>query len=218
MYKGIMACPPKTCWLLCTGPLTNAALLLGAHGTELCEHLAGLCFMGGAVAIGNNNSSSEFNIAADPDAAKIVIESWGPKLERLVMVPLDVTFTALTTTKIRNEIKAINSPLSRTVYELLQHCIDRYADQAELTALGDMFQGQCELHDACAVFYIWRPDLFEGRKMRVDVETASAFCYGTTCCDIYGRRQGNRKTVKNVFVTEKIDVTKFWESVVTSIK
>jgi non-specific riboncleoside hydrolase len=128
MYKGIMGCPKDSCWLLCTGPLTNAALLLGIYGTELCQHLAGLCFMGGAVALGNNNSSTEFNIAADPDAAKIVIESWGAKLKKLVMVPLDVTFSALTTNLIRQRIKAIGSTLSKTVDELLQHCIDRYAD------------------------------------------------------------------------------------------
>lgn len=62
MYEGLMNTPKGSAWLLCTGPLTNAAILFSTHGTELCAHIAGLCFMGGAVAIGNTNSVSEFNI------------------------------------------------------------------------------------------------------------------------------------------------------------
>lgn len=119
MYKGIMATPKGTCWLLCTGPLTNAAILLSAHGDELCEHLKGLCFMGGAIALGNNNSSTEFNIAADPDAAKIVIETWGSKLKQCVMVPLDVTTVALTTDLVRQRLRDIGSDLSLTITQLM---------------------------------------------------------------------------------------------------
>ena len=214
MYKGIMATPKGTCWLLCTGPLTNAALLLSAHGDEICEHLKGLCFMGGAIALGNNNSSTEFNIAADPDAAKIVIETWGPQLKELVMVPLDVTMVALTNPMVRQRIEAIGSTLSKTITELIKHLCDRYVDTEELQAFGDMFKGQCEVHDACAVLYIWRPELFDARRMRVDVETASSFCYGTTCCDIYGR--SNREV--NVMVCEKTNVPEFWENVIEAIQ
>merc|ERR1712007_346676 len=65
------------------------------QGKGLLEHLAGVCFMGGAVGLGNQNSACEFNAATDPEAAKIVIESFGPRLRNLVMVPLDVTHTAL---------------------------------------------------------------------------------------------------------------------------
>jgi inosine-uridine nucleoside N-ribohydrolase len=214
MYNGIMATPKGTCWLLCTGPLTNAALLLSAHGDEICEHLKGLCFMGGAIALGNNNSSTEFNIAADPDAAKIVIETWGPQLKELVMVPLDVTMVALTNPMVRERIAAIGSTLSKTITELIQHLCDRYVDTEELQAFGDMFKGQCEVHDACAVLYIWRPDLFDARRMRVDVETASSFCYGTTCCDIYGRSTRD----SNVMVCEKTNVPEFWENVIEALQ
>jgi len=78
----------------------------------------------------------------------------------------------------------------------------------------EIFGGQCETHDACAVLYIWRPDLFEGRKMRVDVETASTFCYGTTCCDIYGRS----KNEVNLYVCEKTNVPEFWENVIEAVQ
>lgn len=81
MFKTIMGTPKHSCWIVCTGPLTNAAVLFHTYGDQIVEHLAGLCFMGGAIEVGNFNSHTEFNMAADPEAAKIVIETWGPKLK-----------------------------------------------------------------------------------------------------------------------------------------
>ena len=50
--------------------------------------------------------------------------------------------------------------------------------------------------------------------MRVDVETASSFCYGTTCCDIYGRSTRD----SNVMVCEKTNVPEFWENVIEALQ
>jgi len=49
MYTQMMATPKGSCWLVCTGPLTNAAILLSTYGEKFAGHLAGLCFMGGAI-------------------------------------------------------------------------------------------------------------------------------------------------------------------------
>jgi len=49
MYKTLMSTPKGSCWMVCTGPLTNAAVLFATYGDEIVEHLAGLCFMGGAI-------------------------------------------------------------------------------------------------------------------------------------------------------------------------
>jgi len=99
----------------------------------------------------------------------------------------------------------------------MENCAKQYAKCAELTAMSSGFSGQIEMHDACAVFYLWRPDLFKGRKLRVDVDAASPFAHGTTVVDLYGRGIGQTGP-KNVFVTEKIDVKQFWENVVYSLK
>jgi len=69
MYDAFMATPKGSSWLVCTGPLTNAALLLSTYEDKICEHLAGICYMGGAVASGNCNSGVEFNMFADPESA-----------------------------------------------------------------------------------------------------------------------------------------------------
>lgn len=115
MYSAFMSTPKGSAWLVCTGPLTNAFLLLSTYEEEICEHLAGVCFMGGAIASGNCNSGVEFNMLADPFAAKMVIETWGPKLNKLVMMPHDVTETASVTKELRMRVQEINSPLSLTI-------------------------------------------------------------------------------------------------------
>ena len=76
--------------LVPTGPLTNIALLLALHpGVE--ERIERVVLMGGAIAEGNVTPAAEFNIWADPEAARRVFESG---LD-LTMVGLDVTHQAL---------------------------------------------------------------------------------------------------------------------------
>jgi uridine nucleosidase len=48
MREALLAEPPKSAWLVVTGPLTNAALLFATF-PEVVEHIAGLSIMGGAV-------------------------------------------------------------------------------------------------------------------------------------------------------------------------
>jgi purine nucleosidase len=63
--------------LVATGPLTNIALALGLD-PELPRRLRRLVIMGGAFhRAGNVTPTAEFNIAADPEAAKIVLDAFG---------------------------------------------------------------------------------------------------------------------------------------------
>ncbi|MFU1875700.1 nucleoside hydrolase, partial [Enterococcus faecium] len=66
--------------------LTNIALLLTLY-PEVKENIAEIVMMGGSLARGNTNTSSEFNTYVDPHAAQIVFQSGVP----LTMVGLDVT-------------------------------------------------------------------------------------------------------------------------------
>ncbi|KAJ2452038.1 hypothetical protein EV183_003216 [Coemansia sp. RSA 2336] len=58
--------------------------------------------MGGSIGLGNITPAAEFNIFCDPEAAHIVLNSG---LDHVVMVPLDVTETALASTPIIERIK-----------------------------------------------------------------------------------------------------------------
>ncbi|CAI5516802.1 unnamed protein product, partial [Closterium sp. Naga37s-1] len=75
--------------LVCTGSLTNAALLLTMH--PQVKSMIEIVLMGGALGLGNTGPVAEFNIQCDPEAASIVFNSGCP----LTMVPLEVTHTAL---------------------------------------------------------------------------------------------------------------------------
>uniref|UniRef100_A0A7R9YS21 Inosine/uridine-preferring nucleoside hydrolase domain-containing protein n=1 Tax=Chlamydomonas euryale TaxID=1486919 RepID=A0A7R9YS21_9CHLO len=77
--------------LVCTGSLSNAALLLLLY-PEVVDYVE-MVVMGGCLGIGNTHPVAEFNIQTDPEAAKIVFESGAP----LTMVGLEVTHLVLAT-------------------------------------------------------------------------------------------------------------------------
>ncbi|KAG2425076.1 hypothetical protein HXX76_013985 [Chlamydomonas incerta] len=93
---GAAECPRVR--LVCTGALTNAALLLALY-PEAAAWVE-VVLMGGAMGIGNTGPVMEFNIQTDPEAAKMVFESGVP----LTMVPLEVTHTVLATPKVLADI------------------------------------------------------------------------------------------------------------------
>jgi purine nucleosidase/pyrimidine-specific ribonucleoside hydrolase len=79
--------PSHSLRILALGPLTNVARLVESR-PDAARRLAGIIAMGGAVREpGNVTSFAEFNIAADPEAAAIVLGSGVP----VTLVPLDVT-------------------------------------------------------------------------------------------------------------------------------
>lgn len=71
-------------------PLTNIALLLKTF-PEVKGNIDEIVMMGGSAARGNKGVMSEFNVATDPEAAKIVFDAGLP----IVMAGLDVGWKAL---------------------------------------------------------------------------------------------------------------------------
>ena len=69
-----------------TGPMTNLALALRLE-PRITEKIAKIVVMGGSIANGNITPAAEFNVWADPEAARIVFECDRP----VVMCGLDVT-------------------------------------------------------------------------------------------------------------------------------
>ena len=77
--------------LVPTGPLTNVATAL-LLDPGLAARIPRVVLMGGSHARGNVTPSAEFNIWADPEAARIVLRSG---IRDLTIVPLDATHQAL---------------------------------------------------------------------------------------------------------------------------
>lgn len=159
---------------LCTlGPLTNVAMALN-RAPELAGRIARIVMMGGSnFALGNRTPTSEFNVLADPDAAKLV---FGAGIE-LVELPLDVTHQALTTPERNAAFAALGTPVGTAVagwtgfYQ--RHNAEKYGEAG------------APLHDPCVIAYLLRPELFSGREINVEIETESPLCLGMTVADYW---------------------------------
>lgn len=154
------------------GPLTNLAVALIQY-PDMAAGIDQVVVMGGALGLGNVTPAAEFNIYADPHAARVVMESGLP----IMLVGLDVTHQVLTTPARLNAFEQLGTPVGRAVADLL-----RYYGKAEVDRYG--LPG-APLHDPCVMAYLLAPHLFTGRLMRVAVETESALCMGRTVIDSY---------------------------------
>src|SRR5699024_9734299 len=79
MYDEIMSSNEKIT-IVPIGPLTNIALLLRLY-PEVKEKIKEIILMGGSTTRGNASVMAEFNIYADPEAAKIVFSSGVRKIK-----------------------------------------------------------------------------------------------------------------------------------------
>lgn len=205
MANGIQTCTSEQVTIIATGALTNVALMLQLY-PELEAKIARIIFMGGAMGIGNRHPVAEFNIICDPEAARIVCDS---NIE-VVMVPLEVTHTAIFNTQQRTAVTTAlgdDSPLGTMVIELMTFFSQTYKD-----VFGFMEGGP--VHDACAVAYAIAPELFQATKMHVTVVTGDHLCAGQTVCDQW---RSMENVQDNVIVTTKMDVENFWIVLVESL-
>jgi purine nucleosidase len=165
---------PQGAVTLCPiGPLTNIATAL-QKAPDIAPKIRRIVLMGGAMGQGNVTPSAEFNIFADPHAADVVFRSGVP----IVMHGLDVTHQALVTRERLQAIAAIDSAVSRAVVGMLEFYGTRPLARGE----------GMPLHDPCAVAYLVRPELFEGRDCHVVVETEGRHTLGRTVVDWRGER------------------------------
>ncbi|WP_086314864.1 non-specific riboncleoside hydrolase [Enterococcus sp. 7F3_DIV0205] len=167
MYKVLMESKEKTT-IVGIGPLTNIALLLRIY-PECVERIEELVIMGGALGRGNYGVLSEFNIAADPEAAKIVYESKIP----LTMVSLDVGEKALVLPEVSDQIQKMNKT-GDMIAQLFQHYRGGHSD----TGL--------KMYDGCAIAYLLEPEIFEVKEAYVAVETQGTLTAGATLVDLDG--------------------------------
>lgn len=97
--------------------------------------------------------------------ARIVIEEASDAPYPVVMVPLEVTHTALATDQVLDRIRAMRTPFSEMVVDLLTFFKDTYEEVFN-------FRDGPPVHDACAVAYVSRsvvPCEHEGRGVRPEL-------------------------------------------------
>ena len=162
---------PGTVTLVPIGPLTNIAAALH-RAPDLAARIQEIVLMGGAYfEVGNITPAAEFNIYVDPEAAKIVLGAGIPT----TIMPLDVTHSALTTRARVEAFRALPNAVGPAVASWTDF-FERF-DKEKYGSEG------APLHDPCTVAYLIRPDLFTGRHINVEVETASPLTLGMTVAD-----------------------------------
>jgi len=177
--------------LIPVGPLTNIAQAIMVH-PDLKGLIKQITFMGGAMWGGNLTTSAEFNIWADPEAAKVVLASGIP----LTMVGLDVTLKAALNREDMHEIRAMGTRASTITADILAFMLERFGRGGE-----DVL-----MHDALAVGVNINPALVTMNKYFVDCEIHGQYTSGHT---FVARNTKLFDNAPNCRVCEELDLQAF---------
>ncbi len=181
MRRVILSCEePIT--IVPIGPLTNIALLLSVY-PEVSKNIREIVMMGGSVTRGNKGVMAEFNIATDPEAAKIVFDSGIP----IAVAPLDVGLKALVMPEDTQKLLELGQ------VGQMAHCLFR-------KYRGGSFNSGLKMYDSCAMAYLLAPELFEIVDTFVDVELAGSLTKGCTVVDLknYMKQPPNAKVCVDI--------------------
>lgn len=157
--------------LVAIGPLTNLASALIAE-PQLVSLLKEVIIMGGSLGRGNITPAAEFNIWADPRAAKLVFES-GLKLR---IFGLNVTEQATLSWADIESLQHLSSdanPIADT--------LTFYFQVGQSFALSP--HQETSLHDVCTLAYLIEPELFQFETLPVAVIDQPGPSFGMTLFD-----------------------------------
>ncbi|SFL80490.1 nucleoside hydrolase [Salibacterium qingdaonense] len=178
--------------LVPTGPLTNIAWLLKRY-PAVKKNIAGIVLMGGG-SYGNWSPAAEFNIYADPEAARIVFESGLP----ITMAGLDLTHQALAGQEEKEFLREAGTNAAAFTAELLDYFAGTYHSLFGFSA--------APIHDACAVAFSIDENVFTTEHLPVTVETHGTYTTGMTVIDAL---QTTGKA-PNVHVARELNQDMFW--------
>jgi inosine-uridine nucleoside N-ribohydrolase len=161
--------------LVPTGPLTNVATALRLD-PGLAQRIPRLVLMGGGHVRANATAAAEYNIWADPEAARIVLQSG---IRELVVVPLDATHEALVTGADCDRLAALGTPAGTAAAAIIRQRIGGYG-AIQPPAIPD----SAPVHDAVCVAHLIDPDVIATREAHVDVELRGELTRGRTVVDL----------------------------------
>lgn len=161
------------------GPLTNIAKLYLAY-PDVINYVKDLFIMGGAIKRGNYTARAEFNIAADPLAAKIVLNAGF----NVYMLPLD-TSESIHFKKDFFESLKTKTKRSKLLYDI----VDAKLNFDHQSASSNIY-----LHDMLTLCACAHPEYFEFIKCNINVETDGNLTKGETIFDL---RETERRLQSN---------------------
>ena len=157
-----------------TGPLTNIAVAL-VKAPDIAKGVREIVLMGGARSEGGNiTASAEFNMYADPHAARVVFQSGLP----ITAIGLDTTLQLRCTPMRHEALRTLGNAAGEVAAQMIGHVNQVY---------GELYGAEgAALHDPCVVAYLLAPDLFETAPAFIDIETRAGLTRGHTSVDVYG--------------------------------
>ena len=170
--------------LVSVGPMSNIATALRAE-PRLKDLVPQLVVMGGANRHGNVTPRAEFNVWADPEAARAVI---GSGIRTITLVTLDATHQALVSLDDCVALRALGTHAGEAAARFTERRIRGY-DVTQPMARPHA----APVHDALAVAAIADRAVISTRHLHVDVETRGELTVGETVIDtnFRGRREPN---------------------------
>ena len=167
IIRRLVRANPGEITIVAVGPLTNVATVLRAD-PGLSGLLRSIVIMGGSLSGGNVTPAAEFNLYADPEAARIVFDAGVP----LIMVGLDVTRKVLFTPDHLKVLQAGATPWSRAAARIMGATIERL-NRGPHPMLEAM-------HDPLTVANLIDPGILSFKDYYVEVETQGEFTAGET--------------------------------------
>ncbi len=170
--------------LVPVGPLSNIATAL-TREPRLKDRIPELVIMGGANRYGNVTPRAEFNVWADPEAARVVINSG---VRKITLVPLDATHQALVSLDDCAALRALGTPAGDAAATFTERRIQGYDTTQPMKQ-----RHAAPVHDALAVAAIVDPAVITTHHLHVDVETRGELTVGETVVDtnFRSRREPN---------------------------
>lgn len=162
---------PNDISIITLGPLTNIARAF-QRDAELPQLLQCLYINGGTVhGPGNITAVAEFNIFADPEAAKYVLQTPCRKL----LIPLDVTNRMLFTLNHMNDLPEDTTRVGALLRSIMMPAFRAYRQCYGLEGV--------RIHDMIAYVLAIHPEWGLSKRMPIEVETEGKFTKGMTLFD-----------------------------------
>ena len=176
LIRATMQAPEAIEWIT-LAPLTNIALALQKE-PRLVQKVKHLTMMAGGMDFGNATPMAEFNVYADPEAAKVVFESAIPK----TMVPLDPLYAG--GYLVEDDIAALRAASDKPWCNMAASILGRDRNTASMLTRSPLpGGGVIAPPDLLTMAAVIDPAIMDFAEYRVFIETEGEFGRGMTAVD-----------------------------------
>ncbi|MBD1913956.1 MULTISPECIES: nucleoside hydrolase [unclassified Leptolyngbya] len=189
---------PGEITIVAIAPLTNLAAA-EQKSPGILKNAKEIVIMGGAFQTwGNVTPEAEFNIAFDPEAANVVLNS----RDDLVVIPLDVTHHLIFTPEMARQVSQVNpqNKISQFIVPLCEFMTSTALAYRETKGVSGFL-----VHDAATLAYLFYPEMLHFQRAKVEIEMQGTWTRGKTLFD----RRHSAKQSANAWValqTRSVDL------------